>query len=187
MKNMRLAIDMHEGAERVSICYHKSFLFHGAIYKVTSDILRVGDVWSYDLSPLELHNAELKRTARTGGAKRLEMSSSGVALKPMRGAKEGPAQLVTTRGYNTTMAISCLKKLLAKAKLRLGDGLIRFPDSRRGERLFGESGSGRLTLSSSGRKPKVGLPENDPRSDSTVSAFIRLLARLAEESAASDQ
>ena len=33
------AIDLHEITERISIRNHKSFLFHGAIYKVTRDII----------------------------------------------------------------------------------------------------------------------------------------------------
>ena len=58
LENMRAALDMHDAHERVSIYSHKSFLVHGAIYKVTRDILRIGDVWAVDLSPLELQDAE---------------------------------------------------------------------------------------------------------------------------------
>ena len=51
-QNACAAIDMYEMYERVSIRSHKSFLPHGACYKVSSDILKVGDVWSVNLSPL---------------------------------------------------------------------------------------------------------------------------------------
>ena len=64
LDNARRAIDMHEIMERVTIRNHKSFLVHGAIYKLSRDILRVGDVWATDLSPLELQNAETKRVAK---------------------------------------------------------------------------------------------------------------------------
>jgi hypothetical protein len=42
--NMCRAIEMQEMIERLSICHHKSFLFHAATFKVTSDILKVGDI-----------------------------------------------------------------------------------------------------------------------------------------------
>eukprot|EP00965_Chrysotila_dentata_P180859 5970043-Pleurochrysis_carterae.AAC.1 len=68
------AIDMYEVFERVSIRSHKSFLPHGAVFKVTADILEVGDVWAVDLSPLELQNAETKRVASSSGSKRLVLT-----------------------------------------------------------------------------------------------------------------
>ena len=57
------AIDMNEIFERVTIRNHKSFPMHGAIFKVTRDICKVGDVWAFDTSSLELQNAETKRVA----------------------------------------------------------------------------------------------------------------------------
>ena len=74
-ENMCMAIDKQEIYERVSIRSHKSFLPHGAVWKVTKDILRVGDIWALDLSPLELQNAGTKGIATKTGAKRLEFSS----------------------------------------------------------------------------------------------------------------
>ena len=56
--NSRLAIDMHEIFERVAIHNHGSFLPHAAIYKVSRDILRVGDVWAVGTSPLLEHTTE---------------------------------------------------------------------------------------------------------------------------------
>ena len=41
LSNCRTAIDMFEITERVTIHCHKSFLFHGAIFKVSRDILKV--------------------------------------------------------------------------------------------------------------------------------------------------
>eukprot|EP00965_Chrysotila_dentata_P068767 2272310-Pleurochrysis_carterae.AAC.1 len=73
-QNMRDATDMLEAFERVSIRSHKTFLPHGAVFKVTRDILEVGDVWAVDLSPLELQNAETKRVATTSGSRRLVLA-----------------------------------------------------------------------------------------------------------------
>eukprot|EP00966_Prymnesium_polylepis_P190941 4424984-Prymnesium_polylepis.1 len=63
LDNCRLAIDMHEMFERVAINNHGSFLPHGAIFKISRDILCVADVWACGTSPLELQNAETKRAS----------------------------------------------------------------------------------------------------------------------------
>ena len=97
------AIDMHEMFERVTIRNHKSFLVHGAIFKVSRDIMKVGDVWAYNLSPLELQNAETKRTASSSGSRRLQLSSTGQMRPAMR--RTGPSNLVTTTGYSTTASL----------------------------------------------------------------------------------
>ena len=55
----------------------KSFMPHGAVFKMTRDILSVGDIWAGDLSPLELQNAETKRVAESSGARNLELTSEG--------------------------------------------------------------------------------------------------------------
>eukprot|EP00966_Prymnesium_polylepis_P075739 1756276-Prymnesium_polylepis.1 len=43
-RDMQTAVDMQEMYERVRINSHKSFLPHGAVFKVTKDILDVKDV-----------------------------------------------------------------------------------------------------------------------------------------------
>ena len=80
---------------------------------MSRDILFVGDVAAVDVSVLELQNAETKRVAESSGARRMTTSTSGQARAPMRGAHEGPARLVQTKGYGTTMSISTLKHMLA--------------------------------------------------------------------------
>ena len=176
LDNSRSAIDMAEIFERVTIANHKSFLVHGCIYKCSRDILRVADVQAYSLSPLELQNAETKRTANTGGSRRMKLSSEGEVRRPMRGVSQGPEQLVASKGYSTTMALSTLRKLLATQYLRRGDGIITTPDARRKERLFGVSGTGRLTHGSRGVKlEKLRGNGYDPREDTCIAAFIRLL------------
>lgn len=82
LENCRAAIDMHEAFERVSMRNHGSFLPHAAIFKVTSDILRVGDVYAVNLSPLELHNADTKRTADRSATRRMCTSSAGETRRP---------------------------------------------------------------------------------------------------------
>ena len=179
------AIDMQEAFERVSICNHKSFLPHGAVFKMTKDILRVGDIWRMDTEPLELQNAETKRMAEKIGARRLELSKSGQTLVGPRGAHvQGPPKLVTTIGYSTTMAISTMRNLIASQKLRRGDGPVTIPQSRRNERVFGVTGSGRSkALRSSVKLENLGK-EYNPRYDSCLKAFVRMCAARAMASIA---
>ena len=174
------AIDMFEVFERVSIRNHKSFLPHGACYKVSQDILEVGDVWAVNLSPLELQNAETKRTARSNGSRRLTVSISARSRPSLRGAS-GPAKLIATKGCGTSASLSVLKHMLATQVLRRGDGVIATPDSRRKERLFGVHGHGRTKYLSSGIKlENLRSPDYDPRSDSCVKACVRLMKEAAE-------
>ena len=170
---------MHEVFLRVSIRRGGSFLPHGAIYKLSRDIMKVGDVWRYDASPLELQNAETKRIASASASARLTFGAAGEARKPLRGDKQGPANLVKTKAYSTTMALSTLRNLLSKQYLRRGDGIISIPDSRRRERLFGDLG--RSKLRSAGIKHEIRLadPEYRPRDDTCLRAFVRLLAAKA--------
>lgn len=153
--NCQRAIDLHEIYERVSIRSHGSFLPHGAIFKVSRDILRVGDADRCGTSPLELHNADAKRAAVSSGARNLTFTENQKRHKNA-----------------TTMAISTLNNLLALQYLRKGDGTISLPDGRRKERLFGEGGTGRLTCAG-GVKVE---PEYDPRADTCINAFVRLLS-----------
>ena len=175
--NCRRAIDMMEITERVTIHHHKSFMFHGAIYKLSRDINLVGDVWAFGTDALELLNADTKRTADRGGSKHLTTSAQGKKPAPQMSVRQGPANLITTRGYGTTMALSTLRKLLAKRYLREGDGLFSVPESRRRERLFGVTGSGRVSSSraASACMELLGL-DYDPRKDTCIKAFLRLLA-----------
>ena len=139
LDNMRRAIDMMEIFERASIKSHGSYLIHGAIYKSTRDILAVGDVWSVDLSPLELQNAETKRAAEGSGSKHLTFNHNTIIKHPppMKNAHvEGPQPLVKAQGYKGSMASSTMKHLLAAQLLRRGDAEFALPDSRRKERLF---------------------------------------------------
>jgi hypothetical protein len=178
-----MAIDMHEIYERIGIRNHKSFLLHGCIYKVSRDILQVGCVWAVNVSPLELQNAETKRVAESGGSRRLTLSTEGMMRQPMRGVHEGPARLVKTKGYNTTMAISTLKNMLVGQLLRRGDGVISLPASRRHHRLFAAGGAGRTKVMSSGVKIEKLDAGYDPLDDTCIKAFVRLLAARAHSEA----
>ena len=81
LENMRRAIDMHEIYERASIHKHGSYMPHGAIFKLTRDMLKVGDIWRFCLSSLELQNAETKRVAKSGGSCRKQMSQADVGRR----------------------------------------------------------------------------------------------------------
>eukprot|EP00965_Chrysotila_dentata_P110913 3665695-Pleurochrysis_carterae.AAC.1 len=77
------------------------------------------------------------------------------------------------------MALSTLKNLLATQQLRRGEGLVSVPESRRNERLFGVTGTGRTKLRSAGaRMVQIGR-EYSAREDTCVSAFVRLMAEVA--------
>ena len=187
LDNACKAIRMHEVFERVSIRAHGSYLSHLAIFKVSRDILRLGCVWAMGSSPLELQNAETKRVASSGGSRALTTRDAGLQRRPMRGVSEGPAQLVATRGNSTSMAISTLKNMLATSYLRRGDGIVATPATRRKERLFGKTGNGRSSLTSHGIKLENLGAEYDPRADTCVKAFVRLLAaRATADKAAED-
>lgn len=112
LDNMRRAIDMQEIFERIGPS-HKSYLPHGAVYKFSQDILQVGDVWAVGTSPLEAQNAETKRVASAAASGRLTFATSGTMTCPTSRKSEGQPKVVTTKGYTTTMAVSCLRKLLA--------------------------------------------------------------------------
>ena len=181
LDNMQKAVDMFEIYERVCIRNSKSFMPHAAVFKMTRDILTIGDIWAADLSPLELQNAETKRVAESSGARNLEAQASQVQARTSLRAAEGPAQLITVKGRSTTMAISTLKHMLMQNTLRRGDGLYSVPASRHQERLFGQ---GRTKLHTFAVKLENLGADYDPRKDSCIKAFVRMIAARAEADAA---
>ena len=82
------------------------------------------------------------------------------------------------------MALSPLNKLLAAQVLRSGDGVFSIPESRRKERLFGVTGIGRTKALSTGVKIEKLGADYDPRADTCIKAFVRLLAARAEAESA---
>ena len=147
--------------------------------QATRDIIRVGDPWAVDLTPLEMQNAETKRVASSSGSRRLECASEGFSIVPMRNGQFGPERLIKTKGYSTTMAVSTLKHLVVAQKLRRGDGPdgVIIPDARRAERLFGEAG--RTSYRSSGVKLEHLEDDYDAAQDTCIAALVRLLASAA--------
>ena len=147
--------------------------------QVTRDILKVGDVYSTDLSPLELQNAETKRVAESGGSRRLEFTKAGQTVIGLKAGKQGPMQLTTRKQYSTTLALSTLNNLLVTQKLRAGEGPIKYPQSRRAERLFGAEGRTRR------RSTHIKLEKLEsayvPSEDTCVKAFVRLMAQAAHD------
>ena len=176
-ENCCTAIDLHEICERLSIRNHKSFLFHGSIFKVTRDIIKVANTWAFGTSSLELGNADTKRVADQAGSRRItfcDYKQTRVNLKP---GFQGPMRLTESVQRGTTMAISTLKFQLIRGVLRRGDGLACTPDSRRAERLFGQGGAGRLGHFSTGCKMEslVGTGYI-ARGDTCVKSFVRRMA-----------
>ena len=181
--NMCKAIDKFEIYERVTICNHKSFLGHGSVFKVTSDILEVADIWAIDLSPLELNNACTKSIAEKTGSRRIEFSTKQEQQR--KGPKNaiGPCNLTSKAKYSTTLAKSTLRTMLGQQQLRRGDGVLTMPASRRNERLFGVTGSGRSKNLSAGIKLENLGKDYNPREDTCVKAFVRFLAQSAAAAA----
>ena len=141
----------------------------------------MGDTWACDIEPLELQNAETKRVADRSGSRRVVTSTASTVLVNPPPGTEGPDRAVKTRAYSTTVALSTLKHLLATKYLRQGDGIQSIPLTRRTERLFGKTGSGRTKSLSSGLKhEKLGV-DYDPREDSCIKAFVRLMAESASK------
>ena len=152
--------------------------------QVSRDIIRVGDIWATDLSPLELQNAETKRVASTGGSRRLEFTAAGKTLVGLRDGKAGPMLLVDRKLYSTTMALSIMNNLLVTQRLRRGDGPISYPKSRRAERLFGEEGRTKRRSSHIKLEKLADAVDYDPRHDTVIKALVRLMAAAAAASAA---
>ena len=97
-----------------------------------------------------------------------------------RSDRTGEVRITAVAGYNTSMAISTLKNLLATQYLRRGDGIVSTPDSRRNERLFGADSTGRTKLSRAAMNLNLKNREYNPRHDTCMRAFIRFLADRAD-------
>ena len=152
---------------------------------MTKYILRVGDIWAVDLSPLELQNKGTKLIADKVGARRIEFASSDTTEQQRKGPTKtlGPANLTTKSMYSTTTAKSTLRTLLGRQQLRRGEGVFVIPASRRNERLFGVTGSGRSTYASAGIKLENLGKDYNPREDTCVRALVRALAARGEAAA----
>ena len=107
--------------------------------------------------------------------------TSGMSIVAPKSGYSGPAKLITTSGYNTSLAISTLKHLIIAQKLKRGAGPdgVSMPDCRRAERLFGSVG--RLSYASSHVKLEKLGDDYDPKIDTCIKAFVRLIARVAHD------
>mmetsp|Transcript_4529 Transcript_4529/g.11256 ORF Transcript_4529/g.11256 Transcript_4529/m.11256 type:complete len:116 (-) Transcript_4529:152-499(-) len=106
-------------------------------------------------------------------------TTSSLARASLRDKHEGPSKLIERKGYGSSMALSVLRNLLVAKQLRSGDGVISTPASRRKERLFGTHGTGRVTLISKGTKIEKLGDDYNPREDTCIAAFVRLMGELA--------
>ena len=151
---------------------HLFLMVHGAMYKNSEDIIRVGDVWRYCVSALELQNAETKRVAKSGGSCRQQFSTAGTTRRQGRNDTVGGV-VTATIGYATTQCISTLRKLLGASMLRRGDGVIALPECRWKERLLEV---GRTKLAPKWVKSEILNRDYNPRQDTCIKAFVRLCA-----------
>ena len=74
--------------------------------------------------------------AQHGAARGIAHRPSGNGLEHVTAHGRGPARLVTTKGYGSSMALSTLTNLLATQQLRRGEGEYATPAARRKERLL---------------------------------------------------
>ena len=74
-----------------------------------------------------------------------------------------------------------MRNMLASRTLRRGDGLIEMPASRKNERLFGVTGSGRSKGFRAGVKLENLGKDYEPRKDTCLKAFVRLCAERAQD------
>ena len=154
---------------------------------MTEDILEVGDIWAIDLSPLELQNAVTKVAASKTGARRVEFSSKEERQRQGSSKVFGPSNLTSKSQYSTTTAKSTLRTLLGRQQLRRGDDVLSMPSSRRNERLFGATGQGRTKALSAGIKLENLGKDYNPREDSSIKAFVRLIAARATAASNADE
>ena len=158
LDNFQTAIDLqlHEICEHLSIRNHKSFLFHGAIYKVTRDIHTVanpGTFGTYHPSSfrMQTQSALLSCPHRKGLSFRTQGSSGWVftrGTKARYASQERRAMAPRWLSQHLTFCYS-------EAEGVPGNGLVATPMSRRKERLFGVSGTGRTKNISAGLKAEV--------------------------------
>ena len=74
------------------------------------------------------------------------------------------------------MALSTMKHMLMQSALRRGDGLFKVPASRQHDRLFGQ---GRTKLHTYKVKLENLGADYDVRKDSSIKAFVRMIAARA--------
>ena len=105
------------------------------------------------------------------------MSDSGMMVSRQMTMHQGPANLISTKGYSTTMAIATMRKLKGKSFLRRGDEDVSMPACRETHRLFGE-GRSKLGRAAATKMEEVGGDYN-PKEDTCIKAFVRFLATIA--------
>ena len=139
-------------------------------------VLEVGDVEAFDTSPLELQNAESKRTARSTGATNHTKIPEGLSQRGPR-KKLAAAGLYKVAERAATTASTTLKKVVAIKYLRRGKAgaPATIPAERRTERTFGSTGTGRAKLECLGVKLQNSRQETSLRDDSVLLALTRII------------
>ena len=181
-ENCRTAIDMHEICERLSIRNHKSFLFHGAIFKVTRDILKVANTWAFGTSSLELANADTKRVASQAASRRptfCDYKQTRVPLAPILVWADA-AHRHGQEGHDDGHLHPQLPPYSRRTSARRWAGVHPRRECRPAERLFGQGSAGRMSLASAGVKLEtLAGPGYDACGDTCIKAFVRRMAAAA--------
>ena len=158
--------------ERVSQRDSKSWYPHGYIYKVPRMQLDIGDDTAISLSALELNNAETKRAASKNGSKHVEFKQHETLVYPLKAGTEGPIMPVQRKSTTSSLATQTHHFLCSQQLLRRnGEGIAM----RRTERLFGVSGTGRSKLARSVHSGRGAQAAYEPRKDTVLKAFVRLI------------
>jgi hypothetical protein len=172
----RAAIDYGNMLERICVKPHKSWYPHMAMLTWPLNILDLGNINKPNMQSLECLNAEVKRVAKANASKRIECSFDGEAQVGLRKPDaEGPANLIQTKGYSSSLSKQVCTFMMGKQKLRrTGEGIA----TRVATRLFGIVGggkTGRSTGARRGAKLEHMDASYDPALDSALSAFVRTL------------
>ena len=162
--------------ERVCVKPHKSWYPHMAIWTWPLHVLDLGNINKPNMQSLECLNAEVKRTARANASKRIECSFDGEAQVGLRKPDAvGPANLIQTKGYSSSLSKQVITFMMGKQKLRRsGVGIA----TRVATRLFGVVGggkTGRSTAARTGAKLEHMDSDYDPALDSALAACVRTL------------
>ena len=193
-------IDFQEMMERVTMSNSKSWYPHIFYMVAPMVVLIIGCLHAVSISALEMLNAEVKRVGASNATKRVELKAEDETaghIIELR-VKEGPARKVFAKPATTTMSFQTASFIIARQRSRYDPDAIKH---RRGDRLFGEKGQGRLTKRKSFDLPTVveesgwdavlaqyvstGYVDSSaiaPENDTCLRAFCRLL--LLEEQAA---
>ena len=108
------------------------------------------------------------------------MSDSGMSVSRQMTVHQGPANLIKTKGYSTTMAISTLSKLKGKSFLRRGDDDVSMLACRETHRWYVARGTRKWdTLEGGMVKPEI-AKTTEPKQSTHARGVYELCGGLGE-------